>query len=849
MTPKLLCGLCALALALCLSPRGLTAQTNPTVFFEDFESVTVPALPAGWQVVNNGWRTGTATASPGGGNNLEHSGTIAGFLTLPSLNFSAVSGAELSYFARRTSSYARENLRIVASVDGGATFPVVLADEGAALPEGTSWALITLPLPAALENEPLVRLRFEGFGGTSSSANIRLDDIRIRAAAPVFAAIPPQLTFFADPGTVGQESVVIRNDGLEPLAVQAPFLSGGPFTVSPATGATLMPGEEITYEIAFAPVEAALYHESLIFAHNGVESEAVILLSASSLEGHVGFIGSSAEAVELGTATIGLRLNASDEEGLHGLQLRLTLEGAEAAWEGVRRGEAVASAGEWTLQYEIDGAELRAVLVSTTVDGLPQGTYEPVLLLDVAALQPTNGTPVLVRIEEVVASLATPTGDDAGLGIRDGVFALDIRARRAFIAADLASVDFGQVIAGQMASATIRLSNPGGERPVAIQSVDVGGVFAYDLSADEIEPDGTVDLEVRFEPTLIAFGYREALLTVQHDGENGPITVDLRGTGIFGRGDLDGDGLVDIADVITGVDAAIRRVSLVGPALIAGDVFPFPGGDERYDVRDVTVLLQAVLRDEWPDGVRLPVPAPPAPEEPLLAMAAKRTAADVRLKLTGSTSEIRLHLANEVPIRGFQMRIRSEAAATLHVDASTAGLPEGTIIQAGRSAEGEHTILVYRMDGGIIPAGTASLGMLVRERTEMPVSVPFVVAVDLERFRLPVSVANQVGTTAEPGERPSRFSVGAPYPNPLVTGAGQEVAIPLEVAAEGPVVVEVFDAVGRLVWRAEHHMTPGRPSVSWTGQAPGGGPLPPGAYFLRLSANGRSETRTVMLVR
>ena len=76
--------------------------------------------------------------------------------------------------------------------------------------------------------------------------------------------------------------------------------------------------------------------------------------------------------------------------------------------------------------------------------------------------------------------------------------------------------------------------------------------------------------------------------------------------------------------------------------------------------------------------------------------------------------------------------------------------------------------------------------------------------------------------------------VGLPFPNPTAGVAW------VPVSADGPVHVEVFDALGRRVLTHEARGSGGTVAV---------GPLAPGSYLVRVSGGGHRATRGVTVVR
>ena len=109
-----------------------------------------------------------------------HTGSGAGLLVLGPIDLSSVDKGTFSYYTRRTSSYSADSLMVLASLDGGTTFPITLF--GGGLPAATStYELVAVDLPPALLGEGTVFFQFDARGGTSSGSNIRIDDVLIEA--------------------------------------------------------------------------------------------------------------------------------------------------------------------------------------------------------------------------------------------------------------------------------------------------------------------------------------------------------------------------------------------------------------------------------------------------------------------------------------------------------------------------------------------------------------------------------------------------------------------------------------------------------------------------------------------
>ena len=285
-----------LGLLFCGMAVAAAAQGVDEVLMASFDDVVAPALPPGWEVTEEAWETSTSVTSPGsGGNNLYARGSAAGTLTLPPVNLAGAMSAELTYLARRIGSYDAANMRISASIDGGATYPIEVAAAGAALPEeGSSYETVVLPLPAALLDHAEVRLRIETLGLSSASANVRLDDFRITATRLVIVR-PATLHFVAIPGSSQTQTVEVTNTDAAPLQVNPPFVGGGAFSVVPSTAVLIPPGETQTYAVTWSPVVHGPEARTLLLVHEHGSSS--VGLAGETAGGIFGFMADSSTVV------------------------------------------------------------------------------------------------------------------------------------------------------------------------------------------------------------------------------------------------------------------------------------------------------------------------------------------------------------------------------------------------------------------------------------------------------------------------------------------------------------------------------------------------------------------------
>jgi len=93
---------------------------------------------------------------------------------------------------------------------------------------------------------------------------------------------------------------------------------------------------------------------------------------------------------------------------------------------------------------------------------------------------------------------------------------------------------------------------------------------------------------------------------------------------------------------------------------------------------------------------------------------------------------------------------------------------------------------------------------------------------------------------------PTRFAIGGNHPNPFNPATTISFSVPENA---GQVTLTIFDVSGRLVRTLESSsLSAGNYSRQWNGRDTQGRAVSSGAYFYRLSGNGFSEARKMILV-
>ena len=701
------------------------AQT--VVFEEDFTE----APPDGW-TLESGWTIGATTPSSGsGGNNLEHSAARIANAATPDFSLTGAGFALLTYSVRRTGAYDRGNLRIAASIDGGVTFPIVVLGAGAAAPEATSaYRDITVALPPALLNRPIVTLRFEGLGA-SKSGNLRIDDVRV--------------TSYATAGTVR-----------------------GALQFGEQRGSLVSGGDSIRVPVA---------------------------------------------------------LNVTALAGVTGVQFEVGWRGGHLRLHNVLRGESVSDDGAWTLQYAASEGALKVLLLGQGIAALPSGRYDPLVTLQFRAdLVRTARNDTLV-LSNAVGAQAVSDGADAGLGIGTSEYVLTVRPPQPEFSVSSSIFDVGDVDVGEADSVRVQVKNAADQANLHLTNIAAEHpLFTVHPNSGMVAPGDSLDVHVMFEPSPTIFGPQETRVYFQHNGDPSPEIVYVTGRGRGGRGDAEGDGAVDVMDIVHAIDFVLARRVATPAQTTAVDLFPFPAGDDTLDVRDLTVLSQGIMRGQWPDGVALP------PETPSAEKAGSALAHVQRIDQGGARHLLRLEY--DAPMRGFQI-----IAPVSKAGVSVMAPPDSRVmLGSGYDAErGEIRIVGYVADGEALPPGAMDIVL------SGPVDSPrYATLIDRDRNR--IAVQERPPAVLPPPEVPgSNTDPHPPYPNPFYV-CNDILRIP---SLSPDTEAEVFDMLGRRVFR----MRVEESTFEWDGCTASGPGIAPGLYVIRLKSEEKVQTWNVMALR
>jgi len=160
---------------------------------ENFDLITTPALPAGWNTttnknINGDFTTSTTTVRSAPNALSTTDATKSQSVVTSYFNFKGRFVDSLEFYERRTSTHT-SGVLIEAAIGNDTTFSILIADTLKFI-NGTSYIRRNFSLPATLNNKDSVRFRWRVVGnGSGATGVLRIDDITLTVKKAVDLAL------------------------------------------------------------------------------------------------------------------------------------------------------------------------------------------------------------------------------------------------------------------------------------------------------------------------------------------------------------------------------------------------------------------------------------------------------------------------------------------------------------------------------------------------------------------------------------------------------------------------------------------------------------------------------------
>jgi len=275
------------------------------------------------------------------------------------------------------------------------------------------------------------------------------------------------------------------------------------------------------------------------------------------------------------------------------------------------------------------------------------------------------------------------------------------------------------------------------------------------------------------------------------------------------RGDVNCDDKVDILDVLAIIDVVLGRASFAPWQTNRADLAPWSAqwsisstffndannyGDGTLNVQDVTLIVNAILNENWPDGDQLfgsrDDNGKGSDEQTLSSVY------DVQFIYTLTRGGVDVAMNNVVPVKGIQMKVRT-SDATADLPARLADAFKDRFTLSYKVVDNEIRILIYSLSGDTFaPANVDLFDALfdVRNANDFVVVEPITAGGSSnEPLVVEYQVVDHSATQSVAGDNvANRFNMTA-QPNPTTGRA--ELHFALEKASD--VTITVVDEQGR----------------------------------------------------
>lgn len=555
-------------------------------------------------------------------------------------------------------------------------------------------------------------------------------------------------------------------------------------------------------------------------------------------------LASSSTDASASTFEVELQLDFSNSENLQGLQFSIDWDNPNITLQDVSRGNAIADEVDWRLTFDARTGEMRGVLLGDQTNNLATGVYNPLITL-IFEIDPANtANEVVLTLNEVVGALSVRTGDDAGLGIGIGTHTVSISSSgNPTFEPDATQLNFGSVDADSTDTAQITIANNGGSDLVISNVVASNDLYSISPLTATVPAGGAQVFDVSFTPIFTIFGYQDGDVIFTHNAPSGSDSLQLEGIGVNGLGDVSGDGAVDVLDIVLAIDFVLDTSTPSSTQVVSGDVFPYAAADDVLDIRDLTVLAQAIVFDAWPD--ELPLPAAPTN----VAIGAKPGRIGTHVRLVEDGDDTRLEVQLSEPARALQFALAFEEGSE-RLDIEALALAEGLQRMHYVDREGGRlNVILYRVDGQLIEAGRHALFAWPSIYGVHGLLNEYSISVDQAHSRSNIGFEDFRSTYGEddPFEE-AEMRDFAPYPNPLRVDQDEKLLWPVEVLEPTQIRAEVFDLLGRKVSvMAEALLQPGTHAIEWNGHDDENKPVAPGLYLLRMVDGKKRMIRKIIV--
>ena len=540
------------------------------------------------------------------------------------------------------------------------------------------------------------------------------------------------------------------------------------------------------------------------------------VLDTASIPASFGFdAASSTWNLSTTTHQADLSLSWPGPDSIRGFQFDLTWDNSLILVDSVSANTSVLPPSDWSISRNISSGTARIAALNLNSAGQLPGELDQMMQIHFsdAGAGLVADTLVSVDLSGLIVTSPSATGDELSLPSGNRSLALTLSPSQAAFSLSASSLDFGSVGVGDSVAVALNIFNTTGTGDLSL-SYGASSLDAVTLPAPPslIAAGESGVFNVWFKPLADEYGSLAGQFAIYHNAPGDSAIVSVSGVGTGGRGDADADGAFDVADVVLSLDTSVSLVAPSSTDLLRHDLYPFPAGDGQIDIRDVTVGIQAILFDEWPDGSALPVA--PAASSPAQKHSPVRVIAD----------EAGLWLESTIDLRGIQISIKA-ASSLSFVPASKSG---GMLSEHFDEESETMRLVVVASKDEPIEGGLSQLAYPGHGSLEFQDGI----GVGERGDKYQIVFESSLATSLESGDLQDELprDEARLFPNPL--RVGNPATLELGEMLRGA-TIRVFDLLGREIKMLKSSALSGQASI------PADVFTTPGLYFIRIEAQER----------
>lgn len=686
----------------------------------------------------------------------------------------------------------------------------------------------------------------------------------ITPPGPQLTLTPPSLNF--GPIAVGSSSaaqtVTVSNTGTGNLTISNITSDNSQFTfTSAALPITLPAGGSTNVDVVFSPTSLGPQSGNIIFTHDAPGSPTSLPVQGVGADAGPTFAVSPA-SVNFGNVSVGNTVNATVTVSNNGLSNPLVISSA------------VASPGEFTVSPTSAtipplGSQDFTVSFTPTAGGVVNGTL--------TFTHNAPGSPSDVSLTgNGVAVFGLIFANDTVYNLEDSSYTETMQLKS--LSAKAQALQFRLLVnksAGDDIFLTFQNIQKGSDvsdpswvlqynvfrGPLTSNGASVDSVYVllYNLNQNGgLDPGDynnlfTVKYRVADLPALVDTSRSTFKITNAEASTYQGFPIDItpsRNTltvlatnRVRSYGDVNGDGFIDILDLIDVVDHIVGRDSLDAAEFARADIAPWtigapdPTPDGFVNVQDLAVIQNIILTGFYPSGVQVNN-KPEAQKSDYLAKSNGDEEAKVILYLT--TKGIAMHLDSKVAIRGVQLHFGQlpDNPGNVNMDSELGGGYYFHQVDLLR-------VLMYDQAGQkYIEAGRNYLGNIPFSiQRPQDITIDKLILVSLDKRKLTnIKVEIIYGEAPLPYD----YELFQNYPNPF----NPSTSVMFTVPKNGLVTIKVYDMLGQEIATLVNEVVDrGVYTVNWDGLTEQGSYVSSGNYIYRMVAGDFVKSRKMMLIK